>query len=117
MNTRRATPIATHPEVSLSRLAMVPEELLTSSMAASARTKMAIHADKSLAFHCLALRLPCRQHRHDGAPLLGPHPRPAGDFIDGAPASEAQTGGAVHLADVDAGSFQGRLRLSCQPIL
>jgi len=37
---------------------MVPEKLLTSSMAARARTKMAIHADKSLAFHCLAQRFP-----------------------------------------------------------
>src|SRR5262245_16612686 len=101
----------------LSRLAMVPEELLTSSMAASARTKMAIHADNSLAFHCRVASLASRQHRHDGAPLLRTHGRPAGDLIESPSAADAQTRPSVHLAGVDAGSFQGRLRSGDQPSL
>jgi len=70
---------------------MVPDLLLTSSMAASARTKIAIHADNSLAFHGLVERLPSRQQSHDGAPLLRRHLRPAGDLIESAPAADAQT--------------------------
>jgi len=60
-------------------------------MAASARTKMAIHADNFLAFHCLVERLPSRQESHDGAPLLRAHVRPASDLIESAPAADAQT--------------------------
>jgi hypothetical protein len=54
---------------------------------------------------------PLGQLIHDPAALCGTHATPAGDFIDGASASEANALTSVESTDFDAGCFDHKIIL------
>src|SRR4051794_25982900 len=87
---------------------MLPDSLLSSSIAASATMKSAIQAD-TLTFRLCVAAPPRRQYCHHAAPLPLAHIRPAGDLIKRAAAAPAKTGSQVDLADLNARGFQAEL--------